>query len=394
MITYNIKLQFSSQQDKNQLQDILSRNKDIWNFISTQVYNLKTLNKKVIHDKVYYQSKLNFPGSQSQIIIRAERDVVSAYRSAFTNGATWDTIYEKEAFIKKRSSMRLDKRLYKMTQNYIELTTLTKYKRIKCQFMLYDKVKELFQTHTYGDPLVFERNGDFYLSVSFDTSEEKIEGTKAIGIDVGERRFITTSQGDCLAGKELGEYKRRKRYQKRILQRKKEENNSHSCRKKLKKNSKKDRNYTKNYIQHVTNEVLEIATKEEADIIVLEDLDGIKDKNKGKDSNRRRDQYPWREFRDILTYKALLNKKRVETVDPYNTSKDDYRDNYPQGVRKGCRYYASDGKVFDADWLGAINIGKRYSVQSKHPLSFSTPLDGGLNYRGRLSQEPIVDAAL
>jgi hypothetical protein len=45
--------------------------------------------------------------------------------------------------------------------------------------------------------------------------------------------------------------------------------------------------------------------------------------------------------------------------------------------------------VFDADWNAAINIARKY-VQtqeahgSKHPISFSSPLDGGLNLIGRL----------
>jgi len=42
----------------------------------------------------------------------------------------------------------------------------------------------------------------------------------------------------------------------------------------------------------------------------------------------------------ILTYKAPLHGKVVETVDPRNTSKDDHR-GIKQGKRLGCRYYAS-----------------------------------------------------
>jgi len=93
---------------------------------------------------------------------------------------------------------------------------------------------------------------------------------------------------------------------------------------------------------------------------------------------------------EILSYKALLKGKKVVTVNPYNTSQDDYR-NLEKGVRKGCRYYASDGKVLDADWNASINIAKRYSQKKeamgiKHPISFSEPLDGELNLLGRLYQ--------
>ena len=60
-----------------------------------------------------------------------------------------------------------------------------------------------------------------------------------------------------------------------------------------------------------------------------------------------------------------------------------------KGVRKGCRYYTSDGKVFDADWNASINIAKKYSQKKSakgvnHPILFSEPSDGSLNYMGRL----------
>ncbi len=47
----------------------------------------------------------------------------------------------------------------------------------------------------------------------------------------------------------------------------------------------------------------------------------------------------------------------------------------------GCRYYASDGKVLDADLNASINIAKRYASKVKLPVSFVFPSDGkyGLN---------------
>lgn len=77
----------------------------------------------------------------------------------------------------------------------------------------------------------------------------------------------------------------------------------------------------------------------------------------------------------------------MATVDPAYTSKNDYRD-IDRGIRKGCRYYTSDGKVFDADWNAAINIVRRYSMRKavsgvELPVSFKVPFDGTLNLIGR-----------
>ena len=54
---------------------------------------------------------------------------------------------------------------------------------------------------------------------------------------------------------------------------------------------------------------------------------------------------------------------------------DDYR-GIDIGVRKGCRYYASDGKVLDADLNAAVTIGMRWGRKNKLPVSFVEPIDG------------------
>jgi len=100
-------------------------------------------------------------------------------------------------------------------------------------------------------------------------------------------------------------------------------------------------------------------------------------------------QAPFYLFKEILTYKALLLGKKVKTVNPAYTSQNDHR-GLERGKRKGCRYYASDGVVFDADWNASINIARKYTLKQEinkiyHPISFSPPLDGGLNFLGRVS---------
>jgi len=59
------------------------------------------------------------------------------------------------------------------------------------------------------------------------------------------------------------------------------------------------------------------------------------------------------------------------------TSQDDYR-GLGKGIRKGCRYYAVDGKVLDADGNASCNIAKRYS---KHLSSFFPAMDGSYKPR-------------
>lgn len=164
----------------------------------------------------------------------------------------------------------------------------------------------------------------------------------------------------------------------------------------MKKLRRKEANVSKNMCHHLVNAIL----KHNGSVIVMEDLTKIKQStSKSKDGFKRKrhnnaiSQVPFYQIRQILTYKALLKGKRVETVSPEYTSRQDCR--FGSGVgckRQGCRFYTKDNLVFDADWNAAINIMYRYV---KHSTSFELPLDGRLNLVDRPLQQAngLVGAA-
>jgi IS605 OrfB family transposase len=178
--------------------------------------------------------------------------------------------------------------------------------------------------------------------------------------------LIATSKGDIIKGNDFNTHKRKIRWNKRKLQSK--QNHSHSARKKLHTLRRKEHNFSKNYTHHIVNTLL----KKDANTIVIEDLSKIKSKNKGKRFNNRLSQVPFYMLKTILTYKAQALGKRVEMVKPYFTSQNDYR-GIESGKRRGCRYYASDGIILDADVNAANNILLR---GSKHSNSCCQALDG------------------
>ena len=95
---------------------------------------------------------------------------------------------------------------------------------------------------------------------------------------------------------------------------------------------------------------------------------------KRKPHNRRMHQIPFYKFKQILSYKAPLYGKTVETVSPFMTSQTDCTTGKKDGTRKNRRFYCKNGTVLDADWNAAVNIAQK----SKHPSSFKMPLDGAL----------------
>ena len=389
VITYNTRIFPKVKEEFQLLYNTMLEHQKVWNHMSNYTFKTKNISKKLIHDANYHECRKLFPECPSQVIIRAKDSVYSTYKTIKSNKQL--SKMDKPAE-QTNLSMRLDKRIYTFLENnQIKLTTTGK--RIVCDLEPYDKFNELFKTYAVCDPLIFFKNNQFWLAVSFNIPTPTHVENSYLGVDLGLRRLVTTSEGIAIDNKQFLKDKRKLRYQKRMLNSKIKTDHSHSSKKKLKKLKRKERNKNKNLCHHLSNEIL----KTKANTIILEDLSSLK-KNKlgkknfksSKSSKNRLSQMPFYMLLETLSYKALLKGKKVVTVNPYNTSRDDYR-GLEKGVRKGCRYYASDGTVLDADWNAAINIAKRYSQRKeakgvKHPISFSEPLDGKLDLLGRLYQ--------
>jgi len=377
VLTYNIRLEVDSQQDFQLLHSTLLEHQKVWNHLSEFVFKTKVTDKRIIHDQTYRECRKLFPECPSQVILKARDSVYAAYRTAKTNRHEL-----KEPCKMGNLAIRLDKRIYTfLPDNRIKLTTTGK--RIICSYAPYDKFSELFSRYSACDPLVFFRDGGFWLAVSFEVPCPTLIENSCLGVDLGINRLVTTSEGLALTDKKFLKAKRRLRHLKSLLRSKAQVTKSRSAARKLKTLRRDEQNQNRNLSHHLANAILE--TK--SNVIVLEDLTGIKSQSRGNSFNNRQSQVPYFDLRRILTYKAPLSGKSVETVDPRNTSKEDHR-GLPRGKRLGCRYYASDGIVLDADWNASINIAIRYSRKRESrgcplPVSFSLPIDGRLNLMGR-----------
>lgn len=388
-ITYNIKIDTKSEKEHDLLLKTLLAHQKIWNHISKDTFKTKNIDKKIMYDRNYHKCRKLFPKAPAQLIIRAKDSVYAAYKSIKSNKRL-STL--KEPCQQHNLSIRLDKRLYTFCDNnIIQLSTIRKGKRIICSYNPYPKFSELFAKYSVCDPLIYYKNNQFWLSVSFNIPEPTYIQNTCIGVDLGIRRFAVTSEGLSLTDKDFLKQKRMLRYQKRMLQSKLKTTKSSSSKRKIKKLKRKEQNKNKNLCYHIANKILQTSSN----TIVLEDLSSLKKNNlgkanykKSKSSKNRLSQVPFCLLKDILTYKALLLGKKVVTVNPAFTSQNDHR-GLERGERKGCRYYASDGVVLDADWNASINIARKYTSKQKinkinHPISFSAPLDGRLNFLGRV----------
>lgn len=368
--TYNVELKFKNDSNRQSLLGTLKLHSQAFQIVVDWLFdnNLKTSQAKLVHDGTYRDIRTKVIGLPSQLVIKARMEAMSTIKTLKSLAKTKKKPITKP--VKTKLSMRLDDRVFSMMEDGVRLTT--KDGRIDCSLKWYPKVKEMFKSYAMCDPLVFERNGRLFLAMTFDDPKPTWVPNSCLGIDLGLRRLATTSEGLVFQDKELLKIKRRVRYNRAKLRSKMAVNKSSSAARKIKQVSKKEQNYTKQHIHILCNGILKST---DSNTIVLEDLSSIKSKNKGKKFNSRLAQIPFFQTKTILIYKAQTLGKRVETVNPTYTSKDDYR-GIERGKRQGCRYYASDGVVLDADHNAAINIAKRWTVQNELPISFKVPLDG------------------
>ncbi len=358
MITYNAKIT-GTPEDMKLIMDLMDEYRIIVNKASKVQFKNGFKSITEIHRAFYYSARGEHLGFPSQMVIKAEQESLSSYRAIKSNKHKITKPFEK-----KNLSLRLDKRIYSKTNNKNEIKITTKEGRKKFSIILYPKLQELMDKYEYVDPLIFVRDNKLMISLAFDTSIEMQKESLCLGVDLGIRRVAACSDGRLIIDKKFNAEKRKLRYNKRKLQSK----GTKSARKHLNKLKHKERNKNKNQTHLVVNEIL----KTNANIISLENLKGIKAKKYKKQNKNAISQVPFFELRRILTYKAENMGKHVCLVSPAYTSQIDNVSGIKEGERKGCRFYAKSGLVYDADINAAINIARR----SKHPISNGNFLDG------------------
>ena len=368
--TYNIQLQPSEQLYAHWF-GLLTEAKRAYNACTAcLVANGTGLGLKAVHDNVYGWMRKEYPSLPAQSIIKIYKEAAASLKSIRRNKHVGAKVP-----VKKHLSMHLDKRLYgRMTAEGITLSDgVSTYKEL-VPYVLYPKVTEMFMEYMHLDPLLFFRDGRMYLSVPFEVPDKPVNGDVAVGVDLGLRQLFVTSEGFSFSDTKYLKARREVRHVKSELKAKQ----TRAARRKLRRLKRRERNLSDDMCKRAAKVLLEST---EANVLVLEDLRGMKRKTsrskegwKRKKHNSRMSQVPFAAFKDTLTHKAPRYGKSVETVSALYTSQTDSRTGLRDGERRGRRYICKDGVVLDADWNAAVNIVRR----SKHPVSSRLPVDGGL----------------
>ena len=202
---------------------------------------------------------------------------------------------------------------------HITLTQPLKNIKFRCSD-LYLRRLQKYSKNIRNATLSKSKSGNYFLSILVemeDTELKKFEHTdKQVGIDLGVKNFVITSDGEVFENKHFlkKEEKKMNRLQRQLSRKVKGSNNSEKQRIKIAKLFERMANKKDAYIHYVSNELLS-----SFDTIFMEDLNvqGLLMNHK---LSKAISEVGFYKFKEILTTKALANDKKVILVDRFYPS--------------------------------------------------------------------------
>ena len=183
--------------------------------------------------------------------------------------------------------------------------------------------------------------GQYYLSILIDGSltHNGLKNTNnSIGIDLGIKHFVITSEGEVFNNLHFKkkESKKLKRLQKQLSHKQKNSNNRNKARIKLAKLYKKINDQKQYYLHSVSNSLIN-----ENQVICMEDLN-VKGMLKNHKLAESIQEMNFGEFKRILEYKAKWYNRRIVFVNRF----------YPSSKTcNHCGYIYKQLKLSDRQWI-------------------------------------------
>ena len=221
ILTYNTQL-YVTPEIFDFWKNILTEQHDCVNYtIKYILENNLELKIKIIYNLLYYKLRGIFTKLSSQIIIKCEQEAISLIKIVRSQAKT---LHQEvpTGVTKTKYSLRLDKCLYsKLSEGSIKLISNTPNHRNQLNFYTYPKLHEMFSKYKTSDPLIFIRGDKLYLNIGFEIPILNLQNNQVLGIDLGCKRLVTTSNGQIIDNKKAKARKRQIRHLKRILKSKK-----------------------------------------------------------------------------------------------------------------------------------------------------------------------------
>ena len=222
----------------------------------------------------------------------------------------------------------------------ITLTKLLKDIKFRCSDLYHRRLRK-YKEGIRSATLSKTKSGNFFLSILIEMQDSEFQkfnkANKKVGIDLGIKDFVITSDGQTFENKHFFKKEEKKlvKLQRQLSKKKNGSNNRNKQRIKIAKVFERMTNKKENYIHFVVNELLR-----SYDTIFMEDLN-VQGMLKNHHLAKAIQEVGFFRFKSVLQTKALQNGKQVHLVDRF----------YPSSKTcSQCRYKKQDLKLSEREW--------------------------------------------
>ena len=272
----------------------------------------------------------------SKVLQQSVRDMNKAYDNFFKFHTGYPKFKSKKD---NHQSCRFPKDAFiGIRGNRIDLIKSLKDIHFKCS-VRDEKYLNKNQDKVHSLTLTKTKSEQYYLSVLVDKQlEPKLQTPSVIGIDLGIKDFVITSEGQVFENLHFkkSETNKLKRFQRQLSRKKEGSKNREKARIKLAKLNQKIRNKKLHYLHQVSNQLVS-----ENQIICMEDLN-VKGMMKNHNLAESIQEMNFGEFKNLLTYKCLQYERQLVFINRF----------YPSSkICHCCGYVNKSLKLSDRQWV-------------------------------------------
>ena len=300
--------------------------------------NLSTLGQFVHHELLKDDNFIWLREQNTKVLKQAVKDMLTAYKNLFEQHTGYPKFKSKHdnnqscRFELGAISKRNDYTTYNLSLANIRNV------RFRCNE---NYAQYLQKNHDNIRQATLTRLpcGEYYLSilVDGDLTHKVKESDAAVGIDLGVKDFVITSDGEVFDNLHFkkSETKKIKRLQRQLSKKEKGSNNRNKARIKLAKLYKKINDRKQYYLHAVSNSLID-----ENQVICMEDLN-VKGMVKNHNLAESISEMNFGEFRGMLEYKANWYNRKIVFVNRF----------YPSSKTcHNCGYINNELKLSDRQW--------------------------------------------
>lgn len=276
----------------------------------------------------------------TQVMAQAIRQMITAYDNFFKLKKGFPKFKSKKDKQSALFPLKAVSKRNTFETRHITLITSLKNIKFRCSDLYLTRLQR-YKDKIRSATLSKTKSGNFFLSILMDIPQTEVvkfkKTNKQVGVDLGVKDFVITSDGKKFENKHFfkSDERKLKKLQRQLSKKKVGSNNRNKQRIKIAKVFERITNKKENYIHYVVNELLG-----NYDTIYMENL-SVNGMLRNHHLAKAISEVGFFKFKEILKNKAIANDKKVVLIDKL----------YPSSKTCSCCGYKNQGlKLSDRNW--------------------------------------------